>query len=141
MKAIFLISRYSFDVFPSTKYVARVYGHPTNPSTAVSGVTSSLQRPQRLGHERRRRRLGSMRCIFFTSSQLRIGVTTGPTFSSMSKSTPHPGQRRQNVAEEDAPVRLGSSATAATRHLHGHVGNFATAPGTSGTSCTGRGIP
>lgn len=40
MCAIFLISRYSLLVLPSTKYVAKVYGQPTKPRTAVSGPTS-----------------------------------------------------------------------------------------------------
>jgi len=89
---IFLISKYSFELPPSTRYVASVYGQPTNPSTAVSvpavSSLSVLSAVSTNGHVLN----GSMRCMAFTASQVSTFLSTGPFCSWMSNSSPIPGR-------------------------------------------------
>ena len=64
---------------------------------------------------------GSMRCIFSASAHVRMGVTTWSTFLLMLKLTPR--ERRQDVAEEDAPS--GALVTVRPqRHPQSHLGDL-----------------
>ena len=65
VKAIFLISRYSRDVFPSTRYVARVYRQLTDLRWAVSSITSSLSVRRALATKGAAVD-GLIRCIYLT---------------------------------------------------------------------------